>query len=159
MSGLTDLAGAAGAWTGTNGFRLMPGDDLAERPAAADVAMGARGNLATLTYRWEHPADGDQEGLLVIGLVGEESGLTALWADSWHQQPTSMSLTGGVQAGAPVELEGSYGDGWRWRITVDATVTGNLDLRMDNVIPDSQATDEIAAGPYPVMVMQLRRAI
>jgi hypothetical protein len=31
-------------------------------------------------------------------------------------------------------------------------------MQMDNVIPAEQATAEISAGPYPVMIMQTRRA-
>jgi hypothetical protein len=50
-----------------------------------------------------------------------------------------------------------YGDGWRWQIVLDATKSDALVLRMDNVIPPQVATEEISAGPYPVMSMELRR--
>jgi hypothetical protein len=33
-----------------------------------------------------------------------------------------------------------------------------LRMQMDNVIPAEHATAEIAAGPYPVMIMQTQRA-
>ena len=158
QSGFTPgLAGTTGSWTGTNGFRLMPGDDLAMLPASVEVSMGARGNLASLAYRWEHPSDGQQDGLLAIGLASEEGALAALWADSWHQQPTSMSLTGRVDPGS-LELEGAYGGDWTWRIAVDANGTGHLHVRMENVIPARQATAETSAGAYTVMTMDLTRA-
>jgi hypothetical protein len=157
LSDLAGLVGAEGTWTGTNGFRLMPLDELATLPAAMQVQTGARGNLLSLAYRWEHPSDGPQEGLLVVGLAGEEGRIASLWADSWHQQPTSMSLAGAVTAAGSIAVEGSYGEGWAWRITVEAPRDGHLHLRMDNVIPESQATDEIRAGAYPVMVMDLHR--
>jgi hypothetical protein len=159
LSDLTGLASATGSWTGTNGFRLMPFDELAERPASLGVQIGARGNLASVAYRWEHPSDGSQEGLLIVGLSSEEGQLTSLWSDSWHQQPTSMSLTGAVTPGGSIALEGSYGEGWAWRITVEAPGDGQLHLRMDNVIPESQATDEIRAGAYPVMIMDLQPSV
>jgi hypothetical protein len=82
------LPDSAGTWIGTNGFRLMPGDPLAELPASVTVSTAAGGHLLSVAYRWEHPADGPQEGLL----------------------------------------------------------------------PAEQATAEISAGPYPVMIMQTRRA-
>jgi hypothetical protein len=54
-----------------------------------------------------------------------------------------------------VSLE--YGDGWRWQIMLDATEADVLSLRMDNVIPPEVATEEISAGPYVVMAMELGR--
>ena len=59
--------------------------------------------------------------------------------------------------GAMLELEGDYGGGWRWRVTVDPT-DADLRMQMDNVIPAEHATAEISAGPYPVMIMQTQRA-
>ncbi|NBE83966.1 hypothetical protein [Micromonospora rubida] len=54
--------------------------------------------------------------------------------------------------------QGDYGGGWGWEIVFDATDTGALRMRMDNLIPADQATAEVPAGPYPVMVMDARRA-
>ena len=39
---------SAGTWVGTNGFRLMPSDPLAEFPAKVIVTNAAGGNLAPL---------------------------------------------------------------------------------------------------------------
>jgi hypothetical protein len=69
-----------------------------------------------------------------------------------------MILSGSRGPGAALELEGDYGGGWRWRVTVDPTDPENLRMQMDNVIPTENATAEISAGPYPVMIMQTRRA-
>jgi len=66
-----------------------------------------------------------------------------------------MSLSG--RADPAVALEAAYGGDWRWRISLDIPGADELTLRMDNVIPASQATDEVAAGPYPAMLMTLRR--
>jgi Protein of unknown function (DUF1579) len=152
------LSDFAGSWAGTNGFRLMPTDPFAELPATVTVTMAAGGHLTSVVYSWEHPDDGPQDGLLVIGSAGEDRSLMAMWADSWHQKPVPMSLSGGPAAGATFELNGDYGGGWGWRIVFDAADAENLRMRMDNVIPADQATAEIPAGPYPAMVMDVRRA-
>lgn len=153
---MTILADVAGDWTGANGFRLMPLDPFAESPATLTLATAAGGHMTTVAYTWAHPADGPQQGLLALG-AGEDPGeVVGLWSDSWHQRPAARTLPGTVRDGGVVELEADYGGGWRWRIIIDAT-GATLQLRMDNVIPADQATAEIAAGPYPAMLMTLRR--
>ena len=151
------LPDSEGTWVGTNGFRLMPTDTLAEFPARLTVTSGAGGHLTSVAYWWQHPDDGPQDGLLVIGPSSEGDSLVALWGDSWHQKPAPMSLSGSHAKGATLELEGDYGGGWRWRVIVDATDAENLRMEMDNVIPAEHATAEISAGPYPVMIMETRR--
>jgi hypothetical protein len=150
------LSDFAGMWTGTNRFRLMPSDPLVDSPATVSVTLGAGGYLTTVAYTWAHPDDGPQEGLLTLGMASEEGALVAVWADSWHQQPTAMSLSGNLRDGA-VALEGAYGGGWRWRIGFDTTDAGELRMTMDNVIPAEHATETIQAGPYPAMLMALHR--
>lgn len=152
------LSDFAGSWAGTNGFRLMPDHPLAELPAGMTVTMAAGGHLTSVAYSWRHPDDGPQDGLLLIAAAGEDGSLTAVWGDSWHQKPVPMSLPGGSGAGETFEFEGDYGGGWRWRIVFGAADIETLRMRMDNVIPADQATPEMPAGPYPVMVMDLRRA-
>jgi hypothetical protein len=149
---------SAGTWVGTNGFRLMPSDPLAEFPAKVIVTNAAGGNLASVANWWEHPDDGPQDGLLVIGIADEDGSLVAMWGDSWHQKPAPMLLSGSHRTGATLELEGDYGGGWRWRVRVDATDAENLRMQMDNVIPAEHATAAISAGPYPVMIMHAGRA-
>ncbi|MBC9715548.1 hypothetical protein H9Y04_23650 [Streptomyces sp. TRM66268-LWL] len=154
------LSAAAGEWTGTNGFRLMPDDPLSERPATATLALAAGGHLTSLTYSWEHPDDGPQEGLLVIGRAedgerGEGAGtLTATWGDSWHQKPAPMTLAGRLAEDGSVGLDARYGEGWGWHIAVTATAEG-LRMRMDNVLPPEYATPQVPS--YPAMVMELGR--
>ncbi len=135
----------------------MPSDPLADLPARLTVTSAAGGYLSSLAYQWQHPDDGTQDGLLVIGPSEEDNSLVAIWGDSWHQKPAPMILSGGHR-GATLELEGDYGGGWRWRVMVDASEPEELRMQMDNVIPAEQATTDIAAGPYPVMIMRTRRA-
>jgi hypothetical protein len=154
MTVIDAFAHAAGTWQGTNGFRLMPTDDLFTAPATATVALAAGGHLLTLGYTWRHPDDGEQQGLLVLGHGDDATGpahATALWADSWHQQ--AARAVDGRADGETVGFEYDYGDGWRWRVTV--TTTGEtLALRMLNVVPESAAP---SVGAYEAMVMDLRR--
>ena len=72
----------AGPWAGSNGFRMMPDDPLAEFPAAATVTIAAGGYLTSVAYSWEHPDDGPQDGLVVVGSAGEDGSLVAMWGDS-----------------------------------------------------------------------------
>ena len=142
------LTDAVGTWAGTNGFRLMPSDPLHDAPATAEVSTAAGGNLVAIAYTWAHPADGPQDGLLVLGAADDEGAATAFWADSWHQSPAPQ-LLGGAIDGDVVTISYEYGEGWQWHVTVDATDPQALRLGMDNVTPDTPA--------YPVMVATLRR--
>lgn len=152
------LSDCAGSWTGTNGFRLMRDDALAERPATISVTTAAAGHLTSVAYTWEHPEDGPQDGLLVIGAAGEDGALTALWGDSWHQKPEPRSLPGRAVSGGLLEFEADYGGGWRWVVVLDASDPQTLRMRMDNVIPADHAAPGKPAGPYPVMEMAATRA-
>jgi hypothetical protein len=136
----------------------MPADPLAEFPAKATVTTAAGGHLASIAYWWEHPDNGPQDGLLVIGTANEGGSLVALWGDSWHQKPAPRLLSGTHETDLTLELEADYGGGWRWRVSFDATDADSFRMQMDNVIPDELATAEKSAGPYPVMIMQTRRA-
>jgi hypothetical protein len=136
----------------------MPNDPLAEFPARMTLSNAAAGNLVSIAYWWEHPNDGPQDGLVVIGPADVGDSIVAMWGDSWHQKPAPMMLSGSRRTDAVLELEGDYGGGWRWRVMFDATDTESFRMQMDNVIPAEQATADIAAGPYPVMIMQTQRA-
>ncbi len=151
------LADLAGAWTGTNGFRLMPSDPQSELPATAALSSAAGGHLTVLTYTWQHPDDGPQDGLLLVAAAAEGDAVTATWGDSWHQKPDTMMLTGHRADDGAVSLEGSYAGDWAWQIQLATSEAGELRLQMNNVIPSGHATAEIPAGPYPVMLLTARR--
>ncbi len=152
------LPNAEGAWQGTNGFRLMPTDQLSEFPAEVTVMTAAGGYLTSAAYSWKHPEDGEQDGLLVIGNADEDGSLVAMWGDSWHQKPAPMMLSGRKGTDKTLELEGDYGGGWRWRVILDATDAENLEMRMDNVVPADQVPPGMPAEPYSAMIMKARRA-
>ncbi len=148
------LGRLAGTWRGTNGFRLMPTDEFHDAPATAVVATAAGGHVVVVTYTWSHPDDGPQDGALFVGSPDDEQTVGAAWGDSWHQKPSILTLTGTLTAGR-LEVTADYGGGWQWTIALEGD--DPLRLTMQNVVPDEQATDEIAAGPYPVMVAELHR--
>ncbi|MPV35904.1 DUF1579 family protein [Georgenia subflava] len=150
------LAHLVGSWQGTNAFRMMPTDDFHEAPATATVTTAAGGYGVVLAYTWAHPEDGRQEGILLVGSPepGQQS-VDVAWGDSWHQRPAVTLLSGTLSDGA-LEVTTDYGGGWRWTIAIGGTST--LRITMDNVIPPEQATEDIQAGPYPVMVAELLRA-
>jgi hypothetical protein len=148
------LAHLAGTWQGTNGFRLMPTDELFDAPATATVSAVAGGHAVVVTYTWVHPQDGPQEGTLLVGSPDEQGTATAAWGDSWHQQPSIRTLSGTL-AGGRLEVTAGYGGGWRWTIAIEAG--DPLTMTMFNVVPDEYASDEGPAGPYPAMVTELRQ--
>ena len=151
----TILGRLVGTWRGTNGFRMMPTDDMPEAPATAVVAIVAGGYDVVVTYTWIHPQDGPQEGVLLIGSPDEEQQtINAAWGDRWHQKPSLLVLSGSLAEGR-VELTADYGGGWLWTIGLEGD--SPLLLTMHNVIPAEHATDEIEAGPYAVMIAELHR--
>lgn len=92
----------------------------------------------------------------MIGPSDEPEGAIAFWDDSWHQSPQPTVLAGGLEDGVLV-VSYEYGVGWRWKISLDATDPASLLLRMDNVVPDSAATEAVPAGAYSAMLTELRR--
>ncbi|MEU4793885.1 hypothetical protein AB0F95_29680 [Micromonospora tulbaghiae] len=75
---LTDVTGS---WVGTNGFRLMPADPLAESPAALTVATAAGGHLTTVSYSWHQ----QPTPMTLTGAAGGSSAveLTAEYGGGW----------------------------------------------------------------------------
>ena len=143
--------------TGRSGFRLLPDDELQARPATGRVESAAAGNALLVRYEWEHPDDGQQAGILLIGSPDDEHGVHATWLDSWHQQPGPMLLTGVAPDGVSCALAGTYADGWGWQIRL--SLADGLELTMYNVVPSSADPSDrfsaTAGGAYAVMVLTL----
>lgn len=147
----------AGVFSGTNAFRLMPGDTPQNAPMRAEISHAAKGGLVQLDYTWAHPADGEQRGLLVFGPGDEPGSIAAFWGDSWHQSPAPRTLDGTLD-GDSITVGYVYGGDWRWEIVIDAAVPEQVTLTMNNVIPASAAKPDLAAGPYAAMHAVLRPA-
>jgi hypothetical protein len=142
---------------GENAFRLMPTDPWRSRPAKGRLESAAGGSALLLRYDWEHPDDGPQDGILLIGSPEEQRGVEAMWLDSWHQKPGPLLLTGTAADGATCVLAGTYLQEWGWEIHLD--LDAGLRMTMRNVIPASAVKAEqaqaLSAGPYDVMDMRL----
>lgn len=147
--------------TGRCGFRLMPTDEMEDRPATATVETAAAGHGLLVRYTWEHPDDGPQSGVLLVASPDEDGGVHATWLDSWHQQPYPMLLTGRAagsgQDGPSARLAGTYGETWGWEIDVD--LTDGARILMRNVMPADALPPEEAdqAGSYVVMDLRAGR--
>ena len=92
--------------------------------------------------------------MLLVGSPDDEQAVVVAWTDSWHQKPALLSLAGTSTDGR-LDVTADYGGGWKWTITIEGD--DPLLLTMYNVIPEEHATAEISAGPYPVMVAEMRR--
>jgi hypothetical protein len=149
-----ELTRLAGTWEGTNGFRLMPSDELHRAPSTASVTSAAGGHDVVVAYTWTHPQDGPQDGIMLVGSPDEDGTVTTAWGDSWHQQPAIRTFSGTLDSGR-LEVTADYGAGWLWTITVEGD--DPLVLTMYNVVPAEYGTDETPAGPYPAMIAELRR--
>ena len=89
---------------------------------------------------------------------GEEAGtVTAFWGDSWHQHPSPRLLEGTADGGV-LDVGYEYEAGWWWRIIVDVTAADALQLRMDNVVPESAGDADFAGGAYSAMIALFTRA-
>ena len=150
-----ELTTHAGAWTGTNRFRLLPDHAPAEAPATAQLSLGAGGNVLVLAYTWTHPDDGPQDGLLALGPDEPPDGVLGLWADTWHQKPSAKQLAG-TTGHDSLTVGAAYAEGWEWRITLTADGPDTLRWRMDNVVPPSVA-GTAEAVTYWAMDAELHR--
>lgn len=82
--------------------------------------------------------------------------MSACWADSWHQQPDLMTLTG-RRMGDTLELSAQYAGEWGWQISL--RLHGErVSMTMRNGIPRSAVSQAppdaptMQVGPYDVMV-------
>lgn len=150
------------SFAGTCAFRLMPYDELVEEPSA--LLLDEVGpTQVLLRYTWTHPEDGPQHGVLLIGGPEEDAtAVTAALADSWHQKPGLMSLTGD-RLGDSVVLSSQYAGDWGWEVTVAGIEGDEPTMTMRNVVPVSALATlpadgpHVEAGPYDVMVARWRR--
>lgn len=142
------LSAAVGGWTGSKRLRMMPTDGYRASDARATVTSAAGGNAVTIAYVWAEEGAA-QEGLLVIADGEGATAATAVWLDSWHQNPQWMILGGAIDEAGVVRMDGSYGPDLGWRIAVDPGEGRTLRIGMDNVMPDT--------GAYAVVEIELTR--
>ncbi|MCE1178754.1 hypothetical protein ACQP1U_12505 [Actinomycetota bacterium] len=148
------LSDIVGIWHGTNGFRMMPGEVFDEGPASAEIREVAGGAALVVDYTWQHPQEGEQHGVLVVG-TASQSALSMHLLDTFHQSEIPERFEGGQTGPARAEWFHDYGE-WRWWVRVSME-DDRLVITMDNTVPESYGTALKPAGPYCVMRMVLSR--
>jgi hypothetical protein len=133
-----------GELTGTATFRLMPDDEPVAGASSLSASVVAAGRALEMAYTWTHPDDGEQAGLLLLGIPGPDRAVSAAWVDSWHQ-PFVTPLVGSASvSGARALYE--YAPGWFWEIELEVS-DARPTLVMRNVPPESEAGPD---GAYQV---------
>lgn len=141
------MAAVVGRWEGENLLRMMPDDDYAASPSTATVALAAAGNVVTVTYSWADFDGVAQDGLIVLGDGPLPGRASAVWADSWHQQPEWKAMIGAVSVDR-VSLSGTYGEPDEpagWHITLALEDGGDLTMTMTNEMAHTGAYDVVRA--------------
>ena len=134
MAAPEELNRAVGGWAGTSLLRVMPTDPYRESEARATVTSAAGGDLIVINYTWAEEGK-PQDGMLIISGGDEPGDARAMWADSWHQRPLWLVLSGATDEGGVVRVAAPYGEGFEWRINVDTSTADALAITMDNVAP------------------------
>ena len=87
-----------------------------------------------INYTWAEAGE-PQDGMLIISGGDEPGDARAIWVDSWHQRPQWMSFPAPPTMPAWSTVSAPYGEGFEWRINVDAGTADTLAITMDNVAP------------------------
>jgi hypothetical protein len=149
MNVLSELAGFAGGWQGTNTLQdpETRGPDPSAATAVVTPVLGGR--FVRLDYTWIYKGAG-QEGSILIGCRSKTGELSAQWIDSWHMGEVMMSCRGERTADGAFSLLGSYaappGPDWGWRIVIDPTDARKLRLRMFNIMPGGEEEAAVEAS-------------
>jgi hypothetical protein len=143
----TSLRAVVGDWTGTNRKRMMPTDDYTETPATAAITIAAQGNAVTFAYTWAEEGK-PQDGVLLITNGDAPGSVRAVWVDSWHQSPQWMELSGSIDDGGVIRLEGTYPEDNRWRVIIDPTDADQVRMAMDNVMPSYDVDYQVVEAAY-----------
>lgn len=110
------------------------------------VTPVSRGKFLTFTYDWEYEGAA-QEGLLLIGNMQKQDGVTASWVDSWGMSGAIMECHGTITSQGDIVLRGGYAvkdsPDWGWRIEIPCPGENSLQILMYNVSPEGE---EFLAG-------------
>jgi GrpB-like predicted nucleotidyltransferase (UPF0157 family) len=141
MSISTNLDKLAGNWTGVSHLWLAPDQTARVSDSTASVAVIAQGKYLSFRYTWADESL-PQEGLLLVGLEGQDNLVRAVWIDSWYMGGKLMFCDGGIDSLGGLSLQGSYaappGQNWGWRITIEPGEGNTLDLCMVNIHPEGK---------------------
>lgn len=136
-----------GLWKGT--YRLvlswLPNPDFI---SVSNIAIKCIANdkFLVLSYDWQHEGVG-QDGLILIGNINKQAGVTASWVDSWGMSGKIMNCYGTINQKGDIILLGSYevpdNPDWGWRIEIPCPNDNALQIVMYNISPEGE---EFLAG-------------
>lgn len=129
---------AAGSWKGKSKLHLswLPeAERITECDSTLHVDLDRNQEFATVTYVWSHEGKEHEGSILFCG--SEKSGMSAGFADSWHQNTGVLPMKSDK---FEANVKGTYTydkEEWGWRIVVE--VAGEtLTLRMFNISPKGE---------------------
>jgi hypothetical protein len=136
-----------GHWKGT--YRLvlswLPNPDFISVSNMAIKSI-ANDKFLVLSYDWQHEGVG-QDGLILIGNINKQAGVTASWVDSWGMSGKIMNCYGTINQQGDIILLGSYevpdNPDWGWRIEIPCPNDNALQIVMYNISPEGE---EFLAG-------------
>lgn len=136
-----------GHWKGT--YRLvlswLPNPDFFSVSNMVIKSI-ANDKFLMLSYDWQHE-DVGQDGLILIGNINKQAGVTASWVDSWGMSGKIMNCYGTINQQGDIILLGSYevpdNPDWGWRIEIPCPNENALQILMYNISPEGE---EFLAG-------------
>lgn len=136
-----------GHWKGT--YRLvlswLPNPDFISVSNMVIKSI-ANDKFLMLSYDWQHEGVG-QDGLILIGNINKQAGVTASWVDSWGMSGKIMNCYGTINQQGDIILLGSYevpdNPDWGWRIEIPCPNDNALQILMYNISPEGE---EFLAG-------------
>lgn len=131
-----------GQWQGT--YRLvlswLPNPDFIS-VSNMTVKSIANDKFLVLSYDWQHEGV-SQDGLILIGNINTQAGVTASWVDSWGMSGKIMNCYGTINQQGDISLLGSYevpdNPDWGWRIEIPCPNDNALQIVMYNISPEGE---------------------
>ena len=130
-----------GAWIGKKQLFLKPQENPDHESPSTLAIETEPGEATQLRYTWSYKGK-DHEGVMLLTADLDSGSASATWGDTFHQRDSDMHLEGTINKQGNVDLLGSYaaspGPDWGWRITLEVSEHGELNLFMYNIWPEGQ---------------------
>lgn len=131
-----------GCWHGTYHLVLswLPNPDFIS-VSNMTIKSIANNKFLVFSYDWQHEGI-SQDGLILIGNIDKNDGITASWIDSWGMSGKIMNCHGTINEEGDIALKGSYEvqghPDWGWRIEIPCPTDHTLKIIMYNVTPEGE---------------------
>lgn len=137
------LARLAGEWSGSTRVWFEPdGPPTEPEPQHGSMRVVLGGRYVVHEYTCGN-ADGETQGIALLGLHLDEGAYEGAWIDSMHTGSNIMYSTSPVDQSPAMAFSalGSYGDGaggtrWGWRTVIEQPDDDTLRITMFNVTPE-----------------------